>query len=39
MLIGLKEPKSVVGYAGPEVDIALQRGEVDGRAHLASSVL
>jgi hypothetical protein len=39
LLLGLKEPKFVVGYSGPEVDIALQRGEVDGRAHLAGSVL
>jgi hypothetical protein len=38
-LLRLKEPKFVVGYSGPEVDIALQRGEVDGRAHLAGSVL
>ncbi|HEY3302686.1 MAG TPA: hypothetical protein VGL70_04015 [Candidatus Binatia bacterium] len=38
-LLGLKEPKFVVGYSGPEIDIALQRGEVDGRAHLAGSVL
>ncbi len=37
--LGLKEPKFVVGYSGPEVDIALQRGEVDARSHLAGSVL
>jgi tripartite-type tricarboxylate transporter receptor subunit TctC len=28
-LLGLKEPKYVVGYTGPEIAIALQRGEVD----------
>jgi tripartite-type tricarboxylate transporter receptor subunit TctC len=39
LLLGLREPKFVVGYSGPEVDIALQRGEVDGRANLAGSVL
>ena len=38
-LLGLKEPKYVVGYTGPEIDIALQRGEVDARSHLAGSVL
>ena len=30
-LIGLKEPKSVIGYSGPELDIAFLRGEVDVR--------
>src|SRR5262245_34116820 len=28
-LIGLKEPKFVVGYTGPEIDLAISRGEVD----------
>ncbi|MBI3000219.1 MAG: hypothetical protein HYY46_17480, partial [Deltaproteobacteria bacterium] len=28
-LIGLKDPKFVTGYSGPEVDLALMRGEVD----------
>jgi tripartite-type tricarboxylate transporter receptor subunit TctC len=31
-LLGLKEPKFVVGYAGAELDVALERGEIDGRA-------
>jgi tripartite-type tricarboxylate transporter receptor subunit TctC len=31
-LLGLKEPKFVVGYSGPELDAALERGEIDGRA-------
>jgi tripartite-type tricarboxylate transporter receptor subunit TctC len=31
-LLGLKEPRFVVGYAGSELDIALERGEIDGRA-------
>lgn len=35
----LKEPRFVVGYSGPEVDIALTRGEVDGRANLADTIL
>jgi tripartite-type tricarboxylate transporter receptor subunit TctC len=36
---GLKDPKYVVGYSAPEVDTALMRGELDGRANNASSVL
>lgn len=31
-LLGLNEPKFVVGYSGPELDAALERGEIDGRA-------
>ena len=31
-LLDVKEPRFVVGYAGPELDIALERGEVDARA-------
>ena len=31
-LLDLKEPKFVVGYSGPELDLALERGEIDGRA-------
>src|SRR5919109_1823719 len=31
-LLALKEPKFVVGYAGSELDVALQRGEIDSRA-------
>ena len=38
-ILGLKEPKFVVGYSGPEIDIALLRGEVDSRANLADTVL
>ncbi|HEU4345279.1 MAG TPA: hypothetical protein VFU31_27320, partial [Candidatus Binatia bacterium] len=32
-LIGLKEPKSVIGYSGPELDAAFLRGEVDVRSN------
>lgn len=39
LFIGLKEPKFVVGYTGPEIDLALNRGEVDGRAHLVGTVM
>ncbi|MBM4296130.1 MAG: hypothetical protein FJ143_00135 [Deltaproteobacteria bacterium] len=38
-LIGLKEPKFVVGFAGPEIDIALARGEIDGRTNSADTVV
>ncbi len=31
-LLGLKEPNFVVGYSGPELDVALERGEIDARA-------
>ena len=32
-LIGLREPKSVIGYSGPELDAAFLRGEVDVRSN------
>jgi len=38
-LLGLKEPRFITGYSGPEVDLALMRGEVDGRANIADTVL
>jgi len=37
-LLGLKEPKFIPGYGAPELDAALLRGEVDGRANTATSV-
>ena len=37
--LAFKEPKFITGYSGPEVDIALMRGEVDARANNAASVL
>jgi tripartite-type tricarboxylate transporter receptor subunit TctC len=36
---GLREPKFIAGYTSPEVDAALLRGELDGRANNAASVL
>ena len=36
---GLKDPKFIAGYTAPEVDAALMRGELDGRANNAASVL
>lgn len=38
-LIGLKEPKFITGYSGPEVDQALMRGEVDARANIADTIV
>lgn len=38
-LLGLKEPKMVVGFGGPELDIALTRGEVDARSNSADTVV
>lgn len=31
LLMGMKDPKMVVGYSGTELDLALERGEIDGR--------
>jgi tripartite-type tricarboxylate transporter receptor subunit TctC len=38
-LLGLKDPKIVVGFGGPELDVALARGEVDARANSADTVV
>jgi tripartite-type tricarboxylate transporter receptor subunit TctC len=38
-LLGLREPKIVVGFGGPELDLALARGEVDARANSADTVV
>lgn len=37
--LALKEPRMVVGYSGPEVDLALLRGEVDARSSLIASIV
>lgn len=37
-LMGLKDPRFVVGFSGPEIDLALQRGEIDARANSADTV-
>jgi len=37
--LDMKEPKFIVGYSGPEVDVALVNGELDARANAAVSVL
>jgi tripartite-type tricarboxylate transporter receptor subunit TctC len=38
-ILRLKEPKFVVGYSGPGVDVALRSGEVDARANIADTIL
>lgn len=38
-LLAMKDPKFVTGYGGPEVDIALTAGEIDGRASAAETIL
>jgi len=37
--LDMKEPKFIVGYTAPEVDVALLNGELDARANAAVSVL
>jgi tripartite-type tricarboxylate transporter receptor subunit TctC len=37
-LLGLKDPRMVIGYGGPELDAALERGEVDVRANGADTI-
>ena len=38
-LLGLKDPKFVTGYSGPELDLALASGELDGRANIPDTIL
>jgi len=38
-LLGLKEPKFIAAYSGPEIDPALMRGEVDARSNGADTVV
>jgi tripartite-type tricarboxylate transporter receptor subunit TctC len=38
-VLGLKEAKFVTGYSGPEIDLAMLRGEVDARPNLAETLL
>lgn len=37
-LLGLKEPKFVVGYSSPERDVALLRGEIDGGSMSSATI-
>jgi tripartite-type tricarboxylate transporter receptor subunit TctC len=38
-ILGLKDPKFVTGYSGPELDVAMDRGELDARANIPDTVL
>jgi tripartite-type tricarboxylate transporter receptor subunit TctC len=38
-LIGLKQPKFVTGYDARELDVAVERGEIDARSSVADSLL
>lgn len=38
-LLDFKNPRFVTGYSGTEVDLALERGEVDARTRLADGLL
>src|ERR671922_581572 len=38
LILGLKDPKFVVGYSSPELDVALLNGELDATPGVASSV-
>ena len=37
--LGLKEPKFIVGYTTPEIEVALLRAELDGRANNVAQLL
>jgi len=39
LILGLKDPKFVVGYSSPELDVAMLSGELDGVPGVASSVV
>ena len=38
-ILGLKDPKFVTGYSGSELDLAMDRGELDARANIPDTVL
>jgi tripartite-type tricarboxylate transporter receptor subunit TctC len=38
-LIGLRQAKFVTGYSSPELDVAIEQGEIDGRTTVADSLL
>src|SRR5262245_38468731 len=37
--LGLKEPRFVTGYTGPEIDVALMSGEIDARAGTGETII
>jgi hypothetical protein len=38
-LIGLKQPRFVTGYSSPELDVAIEQGEIDTRSTVADALL
>jgi len=38
-LIGLKQPRFVTGYNSPELDVAIEQGEIDTRSTVADALL
>jgi tripartite-type tricarboxylate transporter receptor subunit TctC len=38
-ILGLKDPRFVTGYSGPELDIAMTRGELDARANIPDTLV
>lgn len=38
-LMGVKTPRFVTGYSSPELDVALEKGEIDARSNVADSLL
>ncbi len=39
LVLGLKEPKFVVGYSSPELDVAMLSGELDANSGVAGSIV
>lgn len=38
-ILGLKDPRFVTGFSGPELDLAMDRGELDARANIPDTIL
>lgn len=38
-MLGIKEPRFVTGFSGPELDHAMLRGEIDARANIPDTIL
>jgi tripartite-type tricarboxylate transporter receptor subunit TctC len=38
-LMGLRQPRFVTGYSSPELDVAVEQGEIDARSQVADSLL
>lgn len=38
-VLGLREPKFVTGFSGPELDLAMMQGELDARVNIADTII